>query len=115
MLSTREDHIAPWIATYAATQLYRGDTKFVLAGSGHIAGVVNPPSQQKYGYWTNERLPAKPMTGWTGRPSIRVRGGPIGPPGTLKIRARGARPQPGDGDLKPLEDAPGTYVNVRAE
>ena len=60
MLSTREDHIAPWAATYAATQLYRGDTRFVLAGSGHIAGVVNPPSQQKYGYWTNERLPPDP-------------------------------------------------------
>ena len=56
------------------------------------------------------------MTGWTARPSIRVRGGPIGPPGTPKnpgprVPAR----QPGDGELKPLEDAPGTYVNVRAE
>ena len=43
ILSTREDHIAPWLSTYRATQLYRGPTTFVLAGSGHIAGVVNPP------------------------------------------------------------------------
>ena len=60
MLSTREDHIAPWATTYAATQLYRGETKFVLAGSGHIAGVINPPTQEKYGYWTNEAAAAGP-------------------------------------------------------
>ena len=116
MLSTREDHIAPWAATYAATQLYRGDTKFVLAGSGHIAGVVNPPSQQKYGYWTNERLPSDPhdwLDGATEHPGSwwpdwaawnAKKSGP-------RVPAR----QPGDGGLKPLEDAPGTYVSVRAE
>lgn len=60
LLSTREDHIAPWASTYAATQLYGGKSTFVLAGSGHIAGVINPPSVEKYGYWTNEALPADP-------------------------------------------------------
>lgn len=60
ILSTREDHIAPWVATYAATQLYQGEVDFVLAGSGHIAGVVNPPANNKYGYWTSESLPTHP-------------------------------------------------------
>jgi polyhydroxyalkanoate synthase subunit PhaC len=116
MLSTREDHIAPWATTYAATQLYRGDTRFVLAGSGHIAGVVNPPSQQKYGYWTNERLPPDPddwLDGATEHPGSwwpdwaawnAEKSGP-------KVPAR----EPGDGELRPLEEAPGSYVRVRAE
>jgi polyhydroxyalkanoate synthase subunit PhaC len=116
MLSTGEDHIAPWAATYAATQLYRGDTRFVLAGSGHIAGVVNPPGQQKYGYWTNDRLPRNPndwLDGATEHPGSwwpdwaawnAEKSGP-------KVPAR----QPGDGELEPLEDAPGSYVSVRAE
>ena len=116
MLSTREDHIAPWAATYAATQLYRGDTRFVLAGSGHIAGVVNPPSQQKYGYWTNERLPPDPDDWLDGATEHAGSWWPdwaawnaekSGP----RVPAR----QPGDGALKPLEDAPGSYVSVRAE
>ena len=51
-LSTREDHIAPWQATYAGTQLMSGQVKFVLSASGHIAGVVNPPAAKKYCYWT---------------------------------------------------------------
>jgi polyhydroxyalkanoate synthase subunit PhaC len=115
MLSTREDHIAPWATTYAATQLYRGDTRFVLAGSGHIAGVVNPPTQQKYGYWTNDRLPPDPadwLDGATEHPGSwwpdwaawnAAKSGPRTP----------AR-QPGDGKLKPLEDAPGAYARMRA-
>ncbi|HTB89223.1 MAG TPA: class I poly(R)-hydroxyalkanoic acid synthase, partial [Steroidobacteraceae bacterium] len=62
LLSTREDHIAPWRSTYAATQLYRGPVKFVLSGSGHIAGVVNPPGG-KYGHWENGKNPPTPE-GW---------------------------------------------------
>jgi len=60
ILSTREDHIAPWRSTYAATQIYGGDTTFVLAGSGHVGGVVNPASSKKYGYWTNPKLASSP-------------------------------------------------------
>ncbi len=51
ILSAREDHIAPWKSTYRATQFYRGDVRFVLSASGHVAGVVNPPSSNKYGHW----------------------------------------------------------------
>src|SRR5206468_7402486 len=60
IISTREDHIAPWKSTYAGTQIYKGPVKFVLSGSGHIAGVVNPPVPEKYGYWTNEQNPPTP-------------------------------------------------------
>lgn len=57
MFSTQKDHIAPWKSTYAATQLFSGPTKFVVGGSGHVAGVVNPIGSKKYGYWTNDALP----------------------------------------------------------
>lgn len=57
-LSAREDHIAPWRATYQGTQLLSGPKQFTLAASGHIAGVVNPPSKNKYCYWTAKNTPA---------------------------------------------------------
>ncbi|MEM1398621.1 MAG: class I poly(R)-hydroxyalkanoic acid synthase, partial [Pseudomonadota bacterium] len=60
MLSTREDHIAPWKSTYAATQSFNGKVTFCLSGSGHIAGVVNPPAAGKYGYWLNAETPKNP-------------------------------------------------------
>jgi polyhydroxyalkanoate synthase len=114
-VSTREDHIAPWKSTYAATQIYGGPKKFVLAGSGHIAGVVNPPASGKYGYWTNDDLPADPEawlaaathhegSWWTDWAAWNAeKSGP-------KVKAR----TPGDGELKAIEDAPGSYVRVRA-
>jgi polyhydroxyalkanoate synthase len=52
MLSTHEDHIAPWKSTYKATQLFSGPMKFVLSDSGHVAGVINPPVKHKYCFWT---------------------------------------------------------------
>ena len=54
LISTREDHIAPWKSTYRATQIYGGPVRFVLAASGHIAGVVNPPESGKYSHWVND-------------------------------------------------------------
>jgi polyhydroxyalkanoate synthase len=63
LLSTREDHIAPWKSTFAATRLYRGPVRFVLAASGHIAGVVNPPAANKYRYWISDVLPPS-SDGW---------------------------------------------------
>ena len=63
LLSTLEDHIAPWKATYAATQLYSGPVNFVLSASGHIAGVINPPAAHKYCYWTND-IPEQQAETW---------------------------------------------------
>src|SRR5262249_50735232 len=57
-LSTIEDHIAPWQATYPATQILAGPTESLLAGSGNIAGVITPPTRKKYGYWTANRYPS---------------------------------------------------------
>jgi polyhydroxyalkanoate synthase len=59
-ISTREDHIAGWKATYAGARLHAGKVRFVLGASGHVAGIVNPPPKNKYGRWTNDRLPAAP-------------------------------------------------------
>jgi len=60
LVSTREDHIAPWRSTYAAMNLYSGPVRFVLAASGHIAGIINPPSADKYCHWINNRKAATP-------------------------------------------------------
>jgi len=116
ILSTREDHIAPWKSTYAATQLYKGPIKFVLAASGHIAGVINPPDQHKYGHWENSKLPKRPDE-WLA--AAKYQDGSwwpawqkwIAPYGGDRVAAR----QPGEGRLPPLEDAPGSYVRVTAE
>ena len=61
VLATREDHIAPWTSVYPTTRLLGGEVRFVLGGSGHIAGVINPPGERaKYGYWTRDDYPADP-------------------------------------------------------
>ncbi len=115
LLSTREDHIAPWRSTYAATQLYAGPIKFVLSASGHIAGVVNPPGS-KYGHWENDNNPPTAeewLASATQRPDSWW---PVWEQWIAKY-AGGEVParQPGDGKLTPIEDAPGAYVKVRAE
>ena len=114
ILSTKEDHIAPWTSTYAATQLYGGPIRFVLGASGHIAGVVNPPAANKYGYWTNSELPPEPAawlegaemhdgSWWTDWDEWEK------PFNGEQVPAR----QPGEGGLPALEDAPGSYVKTR--
>ncbi len=118
ILSTLEDHIAPWKATYAATQMYQGKVRFVLGKSGHIAGVVNPPDANKYGYWVGKEgeYPEDPeewhatvgeardgswwndWNSWNRRYSRQM------------VAAR----EPGDGELKVIELAPGSYVKMKA-
>ena len=116
ILATREDHIAPWTSTYAATQLYAGPVKFVLAASGHIAGVVNPPAAAKYNYWTNGKLPKDPAA-WL--KAARQEPGSWWPEWGKWIAefAGGTVParRPGDGKLAAIEDAPGAYVKVRQQ
>ena len=117
IISTKEDHIAPWKATYAATHLYSGPVKFVLSGSGHIAGIVNPPAAKKYGYWTN-RKKAKSADGWfEGATQHEGSWWPDWNDWVTKLGAGKKVPAriPGDGKLKVLEDAPGSYVKVRSD
>jgi polyhydroxyalkanoate synthase len=115
MLSAREDHIAPWKSTYALTQHVSGPAKFVLAASGHIAGVVNPPAANKYCYWTNTRNPKDPEA-WLDKAAEHA--GSWWPEWAKWVGkfAGGKAPArvPGEGKLKPVEDAPGSYVQVRA-
>jgi polyhydroxyalkanoate synthase len=114
ILSTREDHIAPWRSTYAATQIYGGAITFVLAASGHIAGIVSPPGS-KYGHWQNTALPKEPEEWLKGATAVQGSWWPVWNEWVSEysggeVDAR----KPGGGKLKPLEDAPGSYVRVRA-
>ena len=117
-ISTVEDHIAPWKSTYKGAHLPSGPVKFVLGGSGHIAGIVNPPAANKYGYWTNEELPAdadeflkgatqNPGSWWVDWQNWLL----AQTNGDKKVPAR----KPGTGGLPVLEDAPGAFVKFRLD
>jgi polyhydroxyalkanoate synthase len=121
-ISTIEDHIAPWKSTYMGARLPSGNTKFVLGGSGHIAGIVNPPAANKYGFWTNDatdgNLPESPDDFLAG--AVQNAGSwwthwnewvNSLPGGSAKVKAR----NPEDGTLKVIEDAPGSYVKFRLD
>ena len=115
-VSTVEDHIAPWRSTYAGAKCFRSPVRFVLGGSGHIAGIINPPAANKYAYWSNPDLTDtadKWLKGATQHPGSwwndwaawveRYGGG--------KVPAR----VPGKGKLKAIEDAPGAYARMRVD
>ena len=116
--SAREDHIAPAKSVFKGAHLFGGPVRFIIAGSGHIAGVINPPAAKKYQYWTNDaKAKALDVEDW--------RDGATEHPGSWwtdwdkwlaklsgkKIPSR----KPGDGNLPVLGDAPGTYVKVKAQ
>ncbi|HXM81169.1 MAG TPA: class I poly(R)-hydroxyalkanoic acid synthase [Burkholderiales bacterium] len=114
-ISTVEDHIAPWKGTYRGARYLGGPTRFVLGGSGHIAGIVNHPAAKKYHYWTNDAFPPtaeewfasatqRPGSWWEDWHTWIDRLN-----GSEKVPAR----VPGEGKLKPIEDAPGSYAMLR--
>ena len=113
----REDHIAPAPSVWKLTRILNGPTRFVLAGSGHIAGVVNPPAAGKYQYWTSDE-PAGTLPEFVAAATEHK--GSWWPDwiswlkslGEKTVKAEGAR-IPGQGKLKPIEDAPGRYVRTR--
>ncbi len=114
-LATREDHIAPAKSVMLGTRYFGGKLRFVLAGSGHIAGVVNPPDKMKYQYWTGPRPRSSNVERW-----LRAAKEHPGSwwPDWLKWLKRHeptevAARQPGGGRLTPIEEAPGRYVLVR--
>jgi polyhydroxyalkanoate synthase len=115
IVATREDHIAPWASCYPGTQLFGGPKRFILGASGHIAGIINPPVPGKYGYWSNPRLPADPEK-WLS--SAKFQEGSWWPDWSAWLARKAGKKvparHPGDGKLSPLEDAPGSYVKVRA-
>jgi len=114
-LAAREDHIAPARSVFTGAKLFGGPVRYVLSGSGHIAGVINPARKPKYQYWLNDKLDVA-FDDWLAGASEH--------PGTWwldwikwietqapeKVPAR----EPGDGKLTPLCDAPGEYVLVKS-
>jgi polyhydroxyalkanoate synthase len=113
----REDHIAPPQSVWKITRHFSGPLKFVLAGSGHIAGVVNPPEAGKYQYWTNDKKADTLDQFLAGATETRGSWWPdwiewIRGIADAEVAAKGAR-VPGKGRLKAIEDAPGSYVKAR--
>lgn len=114
--ASKDDHIAPYKSVYKATQLYGGPVRFMMAGSGHIAGVINHPDAKKYQHWLNETKTNPPnVEDW-------IKGAKeypgswwndwdawLAPKSGEKVPAR----KPGDGKLKVIEAAPGSYVKKR--
>lgn len=114
ILGAKEDHIAPWKSVYPAVCLFSGPNKFVLSGSGHIAGVINPPNKNKYGYWTNLKTPAQ-ADDWLLKAAKNTGswwqewGNWLKGYGGQKVKAR----DPMKGNLITIEHAPGSYVKLR--
>lgn len=112
-LSTREDHIAPWKATFAGSKLFAGDVTFTLAASGHIAGVVNPPAANKYCYWTAH--PAENPDAWLEH--AKQEQGSWWPHWQKWVEQYAGKKvaaiDPASGPLKPLCPAPGEYVKKK--
>ncbi|HVY35006.1 MAG TPA: class I poly(R)-hydroxyalkanoic acid synthase [Caulobacteraceae bacterium] len=113
--SAKEDHIAPYRSVYRGLKLFGGPKTFIVAGSGHIAGVINAPAAAKYQYWTNSKLDPS-VDDWFAKAEehpgswwphwvewLAPKSGP-------KVAAR----NPAKGPLKPIEDAPGSFVRVKS-
>ena len=113
IVATREDHIAPWQSCFAACGLYRGQRRFILGASGHIAGIINPPAAGKYGYWTGPIVEAQDADTWLAAAEHRDGSWWDDWHAWQRRRAGGKKVParvPGDGGLRPIEDAPGAYV-----
>jgi len=115
ILSTREDHIAPWRSTFVATTLYKGPTTFCLAASGHIAGVVNPPAANKYCFWESDKKAATPEDWLAAAKQHPGSWWPFWNEWAKQHSGGEVEPRiPGTAKLPALGDAPGSYVLVKA-
>ena len=115
-LATREDHIAPADSVLYGSQFFGGPVKFVLSASGHIAGVVNPPTSGKYQFWTNDNIRDVTLADWL--KGAQEHKGSWWPDWREWLETIDAEQVParavGTDALPPIEDAPGSYVRVRA-
>ncbi len=115
-LATREDHIAPARSVLYGSQYFGGPVKYVLAGSGHIAGVVNPPDKKKYQYWLGGAPSGADLAAWM--KTAKEHPGSWWPDWLEWIKTQNAETVEarviGAGKHKPIEDAPGSYVKVRS-
>jgi polyhydroxyalkanoate synthase len=113
--ASREDHIAPYRSVYKGSKLFGGPVTFVMAGSGHIAGVINAPAANKYQHWTNDHRPATAEAWMSSAAEHPGSWWPywskwLGHRSGAKVAAR----DPAKGKLKPVEDAPGGFVKVKS-
>lgn len=116
LISLKDDHVSGWQATYEGAGLFGGPTRFLLGGSGHNAGLVNPPAARKHGFWTNEALPdsadewlknaQKHEGSWWPDWQFWL----VAHNGGEEVPAR----KPGGGGLAAIEDAPGSYVRMKS-
>jgi polyhydroxyalkanoate synthase len=114
-MSCREDHIAPWKSTYRGAQLFGGKVRFVLAASGHVAGVVNPPGGGKYNHFINDSLPEDPDAWFEEATEVAGSWWPDWQRWVTSFdKTQVAARIPGAGKLKAIEAAPGSYVTVRS-
>jgi len=114
-LSCREDHIAPWTSTYKGAKNFGGPVRFVLAASGHIAGVVNPPDGGKYNHFINKDMPGTPDAWFEGATEVSGSWWPDWHSWVTGFdKTQTPARIPGKGRLKPIEPAPGSYVLVKA-
>jgi polyhydroxyalkanoate synthase len=115
-LATREDHIAPPKSVMLGSKFFGGPVRYVLSGSGHIAGVVNPPARKKYQYWTGPRPRGADLDKWLAKATEHP--GSWWPDWLAWLKKQGAAEvparKPGGSALKPIEDAPGSYVKMKA-
>jgi polyhydroxyalkanoate synthase len=115
-LATREDHIAPARSVFYGSSFFGGKVTFVLTGSGHIAGVINPPARNKYQYWTGARPKGDNFDAWLGK--AKEHAGSWWPHWQAWIEAidnrRVKARKVGIPGKRPIEDAPGSYVKVKA-
>jgi len=118
---SREDHIVPWTSAYRSMNILnperREANRFVLGASGHIAGVINPPSKNKRSYWVNEERPEDP-DGWMA--DAVEHPGSWWPLWAAFLAEHGgedveARGKPGNAKYPPVEPAPGRYVKEKAD
>jgi len=115
-VSAIEDHIAPWKTTYEGPKILGGKSRFVLSGSGHIAGMVNPPAANKYGHWTNDDLAADADAWLAGATQNEGSWWPDWRKWMTPYLGKEVPPRvPGKGKLKVIEAAPGTYARIRAD
>jgi polyhydroxyalkanoate synthase len=115
-LATREDHIAPAISVLTGAKYFGGPVRFVLSGSGHIAGVVNPVAKAKYQYWTAPDCHSDDLEEWLAH--AQEHPGSWWPDWLQWLKTKGDETVParlpGGGKFEPIEDAPGSYVRMKA-
>jgi polyhydroxyalkanoate synthase len=115
-VSAVEDHIAPWKTTFAGPGLIRGGARFVLSGSGHIAGMINPPAANKYGYWPNDASAASADEWFAGAEQHDGSWWNDWREWIAPFLGREVPPRvPGRGKLRVIEAAPGSYARLRAD